>query len=276
MNTLTAIYNFFKGLNKNAILFILGALFMLLFLKQCNDNASLKRELAETTLEANRTHNNYLASLDTIKYYKNENGFLIAEKRSFVFQLDEFNTKYKDLKKEYTDALSLNKDLKNQNTLLKSEIEILSKIKPGGVVTKINDTTAILGFNKFDDFGFGNSRQFNGKVKVQYFNNQFRIDSLNTEFDLKQTIKLYASIDETNGYKQVKMASHYPGLNILEIENINLINNKLNEKPAKRDRWSIGFGVGYGVGLVNGSTISISPWIGVGLYWSPKWLQFGK
>ena len=45
MNILTAIYNFFEGLNKNAIIFILGALFMLLFLKQCNQIDSLKREL---------------------------------------------------------------------------------------------------------------------------------------------------------------------------------------------------------------------------------------
>ena len=80
----------------------------------------------------------------------------------------------------------------------------------------------------------------------------------------------------TLGYKKVKIASFYPGLDVQDIENINLINNKLNEAPKKRDRWVMGVGVGYGVSLVNGSTLSLSPWIGASLLWTPKWLQFGK
>ena len=62
----------------------------------------------------------------------------------------------------------------------------------------------------------------------------------------------------------------------IDKENINLINNKLNEATKKRDRWVMGVGVGYGVSLVNGSTLSLSPWIGASLLWTPKWLQFGK
>ena len=113
-------------------------------------------------------------------------------------------------------------------------------------------------------------------LNPEVLNNDEIIHRLDDKFDIKQNIKLYASIDESNGYKQVKMASSYPGLNVLDIENINLINNKLNEVPKKRDRWVMGVGVGYGVSLVNGSTLSLSPWIGASLLWTPKWLQFGK
>jgi len=276
MTIIYSIYNFLKGLNKNIIIFILGALFVLLFLKQCNDKTNLKTELAQVKVEAERAHNNYVASQDTIKYYKAENGGLIAEKRAFVFTIEEFEKNYKDLKGEYTSALNLGKNLNKQNVLLKSQIEILSTIKPTGVIAQITDTSTLINFAKFDDFGMGNSRSFTGKAKILYFDKRFLLDSTQTQFDIKQNIKLYASIDESKGYKEVKMASSYPGLNILDIENINLINNKLNEASKKRDRWVIGVGVGYGVSLVNGSTLSLSPWIGASLLWTPKWLQFGK
>ena len=276
MKFINSIYNFLKGLNKNTIIFILGALFVLLFLKQCNDKTNLKAELNQVKIEAERSHNNYVGAQDTIKYYRAENGGLIAEKRAFVFTQDEFEKNYKDLKEEYTSALNLGKNLSKQNVLLKSQIEILSTIKPEGTVAQLNDSSAFINFTKFDDFGMGNSRTFTGKAKILYFDKKFLLDSTQTQFDIKQNIKLYASIDESNGYKQVKMASSYPGLNVLDIENINLINNKLNEAPKKRDRWVMGVGVGYGVSLVNGSTLSLSPWIGASLLWTPKWLQFGK
>jgi len=276
MNILINIYNFLKGLNKNTIIFILGALFMLLFLKQCNQNADLKRQLAGAKTEAERSHNNYLASQDTISYYKTQAGSLVSEKRSFVLKLEEFENNYKDLKQEYTEVLGLNKNLDKQNTLLKAKIEILSRINPEGSVTMLSDTSSFLNFKKIDDFGKGNSRSFEGKVKVFYTNKEFSIDQKQTYFDFKQTIKLYASIDEENGYKKVKIASFYPGLDVQDIENINLIDNKLNELPKKRSRWVEGIGGGYGVSLINGSTLSFSPWIGVSVLWTPKWLQFGK
>ena len=59
-----------------------------------------------------------------------------------------------------------------------------------------------------------------------------------------------------------------------QTQNINLINNKLNEKIQKKARWSIGVGVGYGASLINGQVIQFGPTIGVGLHWSPKFLQF--
>ena len=111
MNIIINIYNFLRGLNKNTIIFILGALFMLLFLKQCNQTADLKRQLANAKTEAERSHNNYLASQDSVKYYKTEAGSLVAEKRSFVLQLEEFENNYKDLKREYSEVLGLNKNL---------------------------------------------------------------------------------------------------------------------------------------------------------------------
>ena len=53
--------------------------------------------------------------------------------------------------------LNLGKDLSKQNVLLKSQIEILSTIKPDGTVAQLNDSSAFINFTKFDDFGMGNN-----------------------------------------------------------------------------------------------------------------------
>jgi len=79
--------------------------------------------------------------------------------------------------------------------------------------------------------------------------------------------------EKTNGVEQIRIATDYPGITFGEIENINLINNKLN-KPTKKAGWSIGVGLGYGYTLSSGQVINLGPTIGVGLFYSPKWLRF--
>ena len=58
------------------------------------------------------------------------------------------------------------------------------------------------------------------------------------------------------------------------IENINLINTRLNQKPVKTGGWGIGIGFGYGINLNNNQVISTGPSIGLGIYYTPKWLRF--
>ena len=84
-----------------------------------------------------------------------------------------------------------------------------------------------------------------------------------------------AAIEEgEDGADRLKLSTSYPGLVIKDIENINLVNTRLNRQAEKKSRWLIGFGVGYGVNLNNNQVISTGPSIGLGLYWSPKFLQF--
>ncbi len=259
-------------LNRNLIIFVLLAIFALLFLRQCNVTSELKAELAKTKSDASVHYNNLLAANDTIKKYKNANNGLIAEKRSFIYDINEFESKYTALASEYSTELNLSKSLKSTNALLKAQVKIKDNIKTEAVVSIINDTTSVFNFNDFKDFGKGNTRKFDGAVKFTVKDNKFNIQ--NSDFNLTQEIKLYASIDEKDGYKKIKMSSTYPGLDFENIENINLINNKLNEKTPKKARWSIGFGVGYGMTLINGQTIQYGPNINAGLYWSPAFLQF--
>jgi hypothetical protein len=66
--------------SKNTLIFIGVFLFILIFLQQCNSNASLKREIKQVQMVADRELNNYKASQDTIRIEKNKNGELVAQK----------------------------------------------------------------------------------------------------------------------------------------------------------------------------------------------------
>lgn len=260
------------NINKNVLTFIVGAIVVLLFLKQCNSIQKLKEEKEMAKKEAKRAMNNLLAEQDSVRVLIKENGGLVASKRSFEYTIDELKDNNSELVEEYKEALGDIKNLKDVNSLMKTEIAVLSEVKGGeSVVTQSSDSTATVAFSKFDDFGKGNTRKFSGSVDVAYNSNKFTASP--GEFKIEQTIKLYAMTDEKDGYKQVRIATDYPGITFGEIENINLINNKLN-KPEKKAGWSIGAGIGYGFSLVNGQQIQTGPNLSIGLFWSPKWLRF--
>jgi hypothetical protein len=97
---------------------------------------------------------------------------------------------------------------------------------------------------------------------------------LDSKFELTQTLSLMAAIENIDGADRLKLSTSYPGIEIKDIENINLINTRLNRKVQKKAGWSIGIGVGYGINLNNNQVISTGPSIGLGVYWSPKFLRF--
>jgi len=85
---------------------------------------------------------------------------------------------------------------------------------------------------------------------------------------------LTAGIIKTTEGNSLKITSPYPNLTFTRIENLNLVNDELNRPMIGKSGWSVGFGVGYGLNLNPNQVISVGPTIGIGLYWSPKWLRF--
>ena len=82
------------------------------------------------------------------------------------------------------------------------------------------------------------------------------------------------AILNVDGRDQLKVSSPYPGLTFTNIENINLVNDRLNRPAVNKGGWALGFGVGYGINLNNQQFVSWGPSIGIGLYYSPRWLRF--
>ena len=259
-------------LSRTTIIFIVGAIFMLLFLQQCNRNASLKQRVETITMDSERNLNNYIAARDTIRAVITKNGDLISEIGSYEFDISNLNQEQEALINKYKKVLNLNRDLNNVNSLLSTTINIKDSIIANNSISIVDSNTSKLTFTKFDDFGFGNTRDLHGELLITKLDTGFRYgDPL---IRLSQTMKLSAAIEEVDGLTQLKISTRYPGITISDIENINLINNKLNQRNKKKAGWSIGVGVGYGINLNNNQVISTGPSIGVGLYYSPKWLRF--
>lgn len=251
---------------------MLGALFVLLFLRQCDQVSSLKQDVKYAKEDANISLNNLKASQDSIGIIISKNGDQLAQIRSYEVDLSIKNNDLVKMTNKYKDALNLNDDLSNVNSLISAELEIKDSLIANASVTQIDSTTAEVKYNSFLDYGNGNSRTLFGTSTLKYDFGKFNV--LDSKFELSQTLSLMAAIENVDGADRIKLSTSYPGIKITDIENINLINTRLNRKIEKKAGWSIGIGVGYGINLNNNQVISTGPSIGIGLFYSPKWLRF--
>lgn len=260
--------------NKHLRNFLIIVLFALLFLKQCNQISNLKREVDQVEETANRNFNNYRAAQDTVMLLELDNGKQVATIKSYEFDIANLEKEQDNLIAKYRDALDINKALDRVNVLLSADIKIKDSLLAAVSVERIDSITDKVTFNRFDDFGRDNTRNLTGSFFVSRNGNSLLYrDAI---FSIKQEMSLYAAIEDTDGDGQdeIKITTDYPGLIIKDIENINLINSKLNQKYKKKAGWSIGLGIGYGINLNNKQVVNYGPSLNVGLSWSPKWLRF--
>jgi len=260
------------NLSKNAIIFIAGALFVLMFLKQCNSISNLKVELENTVKVADRNYNNLLAAQDSVNTYKNENGKLVSEIRSYEFDVTTIKSEYKDLQNRYKNVLNKNRDLSRVNSLISTDLSIKDSIINSNSTIKQDSTGITVNFSDDKEWDKYNWRTFNGSLRLGVVDSTYSI--LNSRFDFNQGIGLQTAIIEEDGKSMLKITTPYEGVTFTNIENINLVNDRLNQRQVKKAGWSIGFGVGYGINLNNNQVISTGPNIGVGIFYSPKWLRF--
>ena len=275
MITLTYILDKLKAIwqNKQLRNFLVIVLVALLFLKQCNQISNLKREVDQVEETANRNFNNYKAAQDTVRLLELNNGKQAATIKSYEFDIANLEEEQENLIAKYKGVLDINKDLNKVNALLSADIKIKDSLLAAISVERIDSITDKVTFDRFDDFGHGNTRNLAGSMFVyRDGDNLLYRDAI---FSIQQEMSLYAAIEDADGDGQdeIKITTDYPGLVITDIENINLINSKLNQKYEKKSGWSIGLGVGYGVNLNNNQVISYGPSLGIGLFWSPKWLR---
>ena len=260
---------------QNVIQFIVLVVFVLLLLHQCDRNSTLKQDAENAQKVATRNYNNLKASQDTIKYERNRNGELVAIKLAYEFDINTLTAQNKEVIAEYQKALGLNKDLKGVNSLLRAEIKVKdSIINAQSSVAQTSDSTSTVSINDEKKWDKYNWRKFNGTVDLLRNKKTNDIKVLSNKFNFEQGIELKAAIINEEGVNKLKITSPSPGVLFTNIENINLVNDKLNQKLEKKSGWSLGVGVGYGINLNNNQVVSIGPSLNVGLIWSPKWLRF--
>jgi tetrahydromethanopterin S-methyltransferase subunit G len=276
MNKYIEYYQTLKSkISRTTLIFIGVVILVLLLLQQCNSNASLKREIKQVQMVADRELNNYKAGQDTIRIERNKNGELVAKKLAYVFDINSLTDSNKKAIADYQRALNLTKDIKNINSLLRTEIRIKdSIINSKGTVVSLTDSTSTINFDDTKNWDKYNWRRFNATVDVLRNKKTNTLSVTSSRFNFEQGIELKAAILNENGVNSLKITTPYPGIEFTNIENINLVNDKLNQKNEKKAGFSIGIGAGYGINLTPNSVITVGPQIGIGLYWSPKWLRF--
>jgi len=276
MNKYIEYYQTLKSkISRTTLIFIGVVILVLLLLQQCNSNASLKREIKQVQMVADRELNNYKAGQDTIRIERNKNGELVAKKLAYEFDINSLTDSNKKAIADYQRALNLTKDIKNINSLLRTEIRIKdSIINSKGTVVNLTDSTSTINFDDTKNWDKYNWRRFNATVDVLRNKKTNTLSVTSSRFDFEQGIELKAAILNENGVNSLKITTPYPGIEFTNIENINLVNDKLNQKNEKKAGFSIGIGAGYGINLTPNSVITVGPQIGIGLYWSPKWLRF--
>jgi len=270
------IWSFIKKIDTKTLAFIAGALLVLFMMRQCNSISTLKSELGQQKELTEQNFNNYLAAKDSIVYLQNENGEQVAQISSFQFDINQLEKTNIDLQNKYVKTLGLSQDLKGVNMLLSADIKIKDSLLANTTVTSIDSLSGNINFTKSEQFSAGNSRNVFGNLIVRYDPILKSFSSSPTSLRIEQSASLVAAIERIDGRDRLKISSPYPGLNFTSIENINIIEDRLNKSEInKQSGFALGFGVGYGINLnPTNSQVTHGPTINVGLYWSPKWLKF--
>jgi len=242
---------------KNTRMFLLGGIVVLciLLLRQCQATNEAKGE-------ASRIENNWKASLDTIENYIDANGNAAAEIRALNLTLEELEG---DLEYEKN---------KPPLTVIKTETvvkEVIVEVPVTVVDTVIGNFNSAL---TFSDTASWDKSSRNVGVIVPYEVDGTNVDFGSATIDLKQNIWLSASLTRDNKTKElfVNLTTDYPGTTFNSAEGI-LIDQK---SKAFRDlqlqnRKTLGLGLQLGVGY-NGQ--SFGPYLGVGVNYTPKFLQW--
>jgi len=255
---------------------LIGAIFvglLLFLLSTCNQARSLQLQIENNKEEVERIFNNHEASQDTIKMYQKKNGDLVGEIQGYELTVDELKGTYKNLLGDYT-------ELKNKPpiTITKVVTIIKDSIRDVNVSVTGDSTGGELTFKDSTFFSEGNWRNLSGTIPYL-----LEGDSSNPvvpgkgSFELGQSISLstFLTKDKETGKIMINVETPYPGVTFSNIQGASILDDDKNKKMWKQARktWGVGVSVGYGFSL---AATKPSPYFGVGLNYSPKWLQWGK
>jgi hypothetical protein len=242
---------------KNGRLLTMIALVILavLLFRQCEQT---KKAEWETT----RISNNWKASQDTIRNYKDKNGNSAAEIRALTLTLDE-------AKKE----IQFEKG-RPPVTVIKYETKIVEKLVDVQVATV--DTT-IGNFNSAaiiaSEASWGKSSR-KIKTTVPYSFTDGKATFGDATIDLEQNIFLTAAILRDKKTKEVfvNLSTDYPGTRFNSAQGIMIDQSSSGFRDLQlQSRKSLGLGLQLGVGITGAG---VSPYVGVGLNYTPKFLQW--
>ena len=258
-----------------AVIVILG----MLFLKQCGKTAHMEAE-------AKREHNNYLASLDSVRTIKSDNGRLIQEKSAYELKASELSKSQKDLIHQL--GLKSNGRGNTPSSVINIVTEIRDSVKIASTIVKDTNGDESINFLHNPQMPGNNKLKITGKTPYTISLHVDPLDSTKyiatilpglTSLNLEQNIDITTGIyrDPKTKRMMTRVTTDYQGLTFNDINSFDITDNPDTRKALKAARKEFGLGVQVGYGI-SGSSAGLSPgfYIGFGVHYSPRFLQFGK
>lgn len=252
---------------------------ILLFLKQCGETSHMEAE-------AKREHNNYLASLDSVRTIKNENGQLIQEKSAYELKASELSESQKDLIHQL--GLKSSGRGNTPNSVINIVTEIRDSVNIASTIVKDPNGEESINFLHNPEMPGNNKLKISGKTPYSISIHADPLDPTKyiatilpglTSLNLEQNIDITTGIyrDPKTRRMMTRVSTTYPGLTFNDINSFDITDNADTRKALKSARKEFGLGVQLGYGI-SGSSTGLSPgfYIGFGVHYSPRFLQFGK
>jgi len=237
-----------------------------------------------------RHFNNYLAAQDSITYISGENGKLLAQKLTLEFYYIELSNENKKL----LERLQTEKN-KKPRVVIQTEIKYRDTSIYVPVTSTFENNSPSLNFNYNPTLKGKNKMSIVGHLpySIYYDTCDVKVDSGGINWSIqpgilpgKVHLQIEQKIDLVTGLirdpktKQmyVRASTDFPGVSFSELNSIYLLDDVESKKALRSARKPFGLGVTMGLGITAGSNgyIVRGPNLGVGLTYSPKFLQFGK
>jgi len=268
---------------KNTRMLLLGAIviLMLLFLQQCNRAKYFKEQVELEKQETQRVSNNYEAAMDTITQGKIDKDTWRAEKSGYELTLDELMGKYSDLLGDF--KVEKNKP---PRVVIKTEYvikEVITEVPVFVEVDSFGNTS--LAFNDSTRHNANNYRYLSGKIPYKIVmdptDSIYRVVPNPGTFDLTLGMNLNLGLFQDNKTRKISIVADtdYPGITFTTLDGASIMDDPANKKILRsmRKPWGIGLNVGYGFSVNTGTgLISTGPYVGLGLSYTPKFLQWGR
>lgn len=265
----------------NRAIYLLGiVILIMMLLKQCNATADAKKE-------AERNFNNLLAERDSVRVLESKNGNMLVERAAFKLKYNELSEEQEEL----IDRLELS-GKKKPSVVIQTEVVYrdtsimvpVAAIQEGdNTYLKFTHNPTLPGTNKLVISGqlpytIDTDTIWDSKDKNKFIFTSSVIPGT-AKLSMEQKIDLVTGLytDPKTGRLFVRASTSFPGITFSEMQALDMVDDPATKKALKQARkpFGIGFTVGYGltVGKIGYTT---GPNFGLGLTYSPKWLQFGK
>jgi hypothetical protein len=244
---------------------------MLLLLRECKSGKDRQTEIDRLNQTNALLTGNMAVLKDTVKFWKDETGHSLSSISILTANKEMLETQFKDLGKKYDQLIGKESNnskmiayLNGQISFRDRQISDLQAASSAGTGNKIiNDSTIAININKqYDSL---NSYSVTGLVQTSIKNNKITAGKVDLTTAVNMGIEVAISRDKTTSIAKVTTRTAFPAKIVLK--GITEIENEINKKPKAY----LGLGVFAGYGATIQKQPTITPILGLGVYYAPSW-----